>query len=237
MLDWVKALLELQELDISVAKLEATLAGIPVREAETKKMYQSESEASDAAKKGVQDIELTIRRLEGEISSFKTQKENFQAKTSLIKNNDEYRAALLQIEQCDKAISEAEDKQLVAMDELEAARKVFADRNATLQEAKKKAESVFAALETEKANCQKEIAALSARRPDLAAAVEPAVLKRYDRLRTAKNNHPTNPCFVPADDGNCGRCHLTVTAQEHNDTLKGKVVACNFCGALLYSAK
>ena len=235
MQDWVKALLGLQELDISVAKLEVKLAEIPVQEAETKKMYQAETDASAAAKKTVQDIELTIRRLEGEITSLKTQKENFQAKTSLIKNNDEYRAALLQIEQCDKAVSEAEDKQIVAMDELEAAKKVLAEKNATLQAAQKKAEAVFAELETSKGNCQKELAVLSEKRPQLASAVEPALLKRYERLRTARNNHPTNPCFVPADDGNCGRCHLSITPQELNDTIKGKVVSCHFCGALLYS--
>ncbi len=237
MIEWVQSLLKLQDLDLEAAKLEVQLAAIPAKEAETKTHYQAEEDAFAAAKKSVQEIELTIRKLEGEITTFKTQKENFQSKTSLIKNNDEYRAALLQIEQCDKAISEAEEKQIIAMDDLEAAKKTLAEKDASLKAAKKNAEAVFAKLEAEKADCKKQLEALAAKRPELAAAVGPAILKRYDRLRTARNNNPTKPCFVPVDDGSCGRCHLSVTSQEINDTLKGKVVLCNSCGALLYSSK
>ncbi len=237
MIEWVQSLLKLQDLDLEAAKLEAQLAAIPAKEAETKTIYQAEEDAFAAAKKSVQEIELTIRKLESEITTFKTQKENFQSKTSLIKNNDEYRAALLQIEQCDKAISDAEEKQIIAMDELETAKKTLAEKDANLKAAKKNAEAIFAKLEAEKADCKKKLETLATTRPELAAAVDPAILKRYDRLRTARNNNPTKPCFVPVDDGSCGRCHLSVTSQEINDTLKGKVVLCNSCGALLYSIK
>ena len=235
MIEWVQSLLKLQDLDLEAAKLQVQLAAIPTKEAQTKTICQAEEDAFAAAKKSVQEIELAIRKLEGEINTLKGQKENFQSKTSLIKNNDEYRAALLQIEQCDKAVSEAEDKQIIAMDELETAKKTLAEKEASLKEAKKSAETAFAKLEAEKGACQKQLEALDAKRPELAAAVEPAILKRYDRLRTARNNNPTKPCFVSVDDGSCGRCRLAVTSQEANDTLKGKVVLCNSCGALLYS--
>ena len=237
MVEWVLSLLKLQDLDLEAAKLEAQLAAIPAKEEQTKTFFRAEEEAFAAAKKSVQEIELTIRKLEGEITTLKTQKENFQSKTSLIKNNDEYRAALLQIEQCDKAISEAEEKQIIAMDELEAAKKTQAEKEANLKEAKKNAEAEFSKLEAEKADCKKQLADLTAKRPELAAAVDPTILKRYDRLRTARNNNRTKPCLVPIEDGCCGRCHLSVTSQEANDTLKGKVVLCNSCGALLYSSK
>ena len=237
MIEWVQSLLKLQDLDLEAAKLEAQLAAIPAKEAQTKTLYQAEEDAFAAAKKAVQEIELTIRKLEGEINTFKTQKENFQSKTSLIKNNDEYRAALLQIEQCDRAISLAEEKQIIAMDELETAKKTLAEKDTSLKAAKKNAEDVFAKLEAEKADCKKQLEALAAKRPELAAGLEPAILKRYDRLRTARNNNPTKPCLVSVDDGTCGRCHVSVTSQEATDAFKGKVVLCNFCGALLYSTK
>ena len=150
MVEWVQSLLKLQDLDLEVAKLQAQLAAIPAKEEETKTLFKAEEDAFAAAKKSVQEIELTIRKLEGEINTLKTQKENFQSKTSLIKNNDEYRAALLQIEQCDKAISVAEEKQLIAMDELEAAKKIQAEKDASLKAAKKNAEGIFAKLEAEK---------------------------------------------------------------------------------------
>ena len=56
-------------------------------------------------KSQLHDAEDKRSSYEKQMDVIKTQKENFQSKTSLIKNNDEYRAALLQIEQCDKAIS------------------------------------------------------------------------------------------------------------------------------------
>lgn len=232
--DWVAPLLELQELDIKVAKISAQLSLIPGKMEEAKGVYQAESQACADAKKHLQDIELSIRKIEGEILAVKEQKRNFQSKTALIKNNDEYRAALIQIEMCDKTVSEYEDKQLEAMQKQEEAQQVLKEKTETLNEAKHRAEGICDDLEMSRRNCETQIADLTGKRVALAAAVAPEILSKYDRLRLARNNVKTRPCFVPVTDDICGRCRVTVTPQIASSVSKGVLEQCGSCGALLY---
>ena len=235
MQEWVSSLLELQALDVKAAKIEELLASIPKQMEEVKNLYQAEVDAVDAAKKNVQSCQSKIKDIENEIVSVQTQKTNFQAKSALIKNNDEYRAAMIQIEQCDKRISELEDDQLVAMDELEKAQAILKAKNDDLTEAKHRADGVVADLETRKKNGNANLERLMAERPALVAAVDPKILSRYNRLRQSKTNPKTRECVVPIVDKVCDRCHVKVTDQSYVSATKGEQVICSTCGAMLYA--
>ena len=235
MQEWVGSLLELQALDVKAAKIEELLATIPRQMEEVKTLYQKENEAAEAAKKNVQAVTSRIHDIENEITSVRTQKQNFQSKSALIKNNDEYRAAMLQIELCDKRVSELEDAQLTAMDELEKAQALLKERTISLNEAKHRADGVVADLEVRKKNATASLQELMAQRPPLAAAVEPRLLAKYDRLRSSRQNVKTRECVVPIVDRVCERCHMKVTDQAYVSATKGEQVICGSCGAMLYS--
>ena len=239
MQEWVPALLEVQDLDLRVGRLKAQLAEVPVKAEETKRMYQAEEDAFEAARKAVQEREVAIRKIETEIAALQDQKRNFQSKTALIRNNDEYRAALLQIELCDKAISDLETAQLEAMESLDSARETFRQREQSLTEAKHRASGVIDELRVRKKNCEEQLATLAEKRPGLAAAVPPDILEKYEKLFNSRTNHG-RPCCVPvllgtAEDGpSCGRCHIGITPQVLSDCQKGLTVQCGECSALLY---
>ena len=239
MQEWVPALLEVQDLDLRVGRLKMQLAEVPEKAEETKRMYQAEEDAFEAARKTVQEREVAIRKNETEISAIQDQKRNFQSKTALIRNNDEYRAALLQIEMCDKAISDLETAQLEAMDALDSAKETLRQREQSLTEAKHRASGVIDELRVRKQNCEEQLASLAEKRPALAAAVPPEILAKYERLFNSRANHG-RPCCVPILPGTseegptCGRCHIGITPQTLSNCLKGMVVQCGECTALLY---
>ena len=239
MQEWVPALLEVQDLDLRVGRLKMQLAEVPEKAEETKRMYQAEEDAFEAARKTVQEREVAIRKNETEISAIQDQKRNFQSKTALIRNNDEYRAALLQIEMCDKAISDLETAQLEAMYALDSAKETLRQREQSLTEAKHRASGVIDELRVRKQNCEEQLASLAEKRPALAAAVPPEILAKYERLFNSRANHG-RPCCVPILPGTseegptCGRCHIGITPQTLSNCLKGMVVQCGECTALLY---
>ena len=232
--DWARSLVNLQNLDIQIGHLEEIMAQIPQKIADVQKLYQNETAEFEAAKKNTQDAELEIRAVEKNIAAINEQKRNFQSKTAIIKSNDEYRAALIQIEMCDKQISEAETNMLAGMDKLDALKAVLQEKSDSLAAAKKHAEDVCKKFKDEEAECKAKIAELQSQRPELASKVDEELLSKYERLRTAKRHKPTQPVVVSVNDGCCGRCRIAVTAQVLNNTHKGQVVFCGSCGAMLY---
>ena len=234
MYDWAQALVNLQNLDIQIGQLEEGLAQIPLKIAEAQKLYASENAEYEAAKKNVQDAELGIRAAEKNIAAINEQKRNFQSKTAIIKSNDEYKAALIQIEMCDKQISEAETNMLTSMDALDALKAVLKEKSDSLAAAKKHAEDVCRKFKDEEAAAKAKIAELQAQRPELSSKVDDDILSKYEKLRTAKRHKATKPVLVSVNDGCCGCCHIAVTSQVLNNTHKGQVVYCGSCGAMLY---
>ena len=232
--DWARSLVNLQDLDIQIGHLEESLTQIPGKIAVAQNLYQNENAEFETAKKNVQDAELEIRAAEKNIAAINEQKRNFQSKTAIIKSNDEYRAALIQIEMCDKQISEAETSMLTVMDKIDALKAILKEKSDSLVAAKKHAEDVCKKYKDEEAECKAKIAELQAQRPELAAKVDEEILSKYERLRTAKRHKPTQPVVVPVNDGCCGRCRIAVTTQLLNNTHKGQVVFCGSCGAMLY---
>jgi predicted nucleic acid-binding Zn-ribbon protein len=234
MQDWAKALVDLQEFDIRAARIEQELSGIPAKQAELENLFSSEQKALDEAQSALKAIELNIRSLENEINVNLEKKRTFQSKTILIKNNEEYKAAMLQIEMCDKVISDLEDKQLEAMEAAEKAKAEVAAMKKTRDNARRRADGVNAELQELKANCEAMLAEMKPEREALVKRVEPELLVQYERQRSSRNASRTAPCVVPVMDGKCGRCRMRLTPQHCQNAFAGRKVNCPICGAILY---
>ena len=233
--DWAIKLLAVQELDIRLAKIAEQMALVPAKQAEADQLFNAESQAFEQAKQRLKEYEVAAKTLENEIAVEQEKKRNFQSKTILIKNNEEYRAALLHIEMCDQVIKNLEDQQLEKMFEIDTLKQDVADRQQEVEQAKKRTQGVKEEYQTLKENCEKQYAQLKIERDQAAAEADPELLRRYTHLRSGRNYNPTQPCLVPIMDGACGRCRMRMTAQICQDTINGKNVACPSCAAMLYA--
>ncbi len=238
MQEWMASLLELQQCDLEQATLEEELNALPDKAAQARAGYDQANAIAKEAKEAEQAQSLAIRNIENEIQALQEKHDNFKAKSSLIRNNDEFRAMLIQIETCEHAISDAETRQLEAMDALEElkAKRQAADADVEAKLATAKAD--IQVLRDRKAAITARIENRQAQRPSLASAVPKAYLSLYERLRTARNNTRTRPCVVPVilneHGAQCGRCHLTITTQVYNSAILGHLTQCSSCGAILY---
>ena len=234
MQDWAQSLVDLQEVDIKAAKIEQKLAAFPAKQSEVEKLYAGEQAALEASQAALKDAELRNRKYENEINVNLEKKRTFQSKTILIKNNDEYKAALLQIEMCDKVISDLEDQQLAAMEDIETAKADVEVKKKAMEAARRRAEDVIAELQKQKTACAEQLAKMKLQREELAKKVEPMLLAQYERQRSSKTANPTAPCVVPVESGTCGRCRMRLTPQLCQDALAGRKVTCPICGAIVY---
>jgi predicted nucleic acid-binding Zn-ribbon protein len=181
----------------------------------------------------VQHVEKDIKTVELEVESIQTRIRDFQAKSAMIKSNDEYRAALQQIDRCQQDIRRQEDRELELMEALDAARKALREREKELAATRERVAAMTADLDQRGALCREEMEKLAAERDAAGAEVPPDMRQKYERLRG--NARFLGRVFVPARDGFCDGCHMHVTYQARVDVRKGLLVSCQNCGVLLYA--
>ena len=130
-------------------------------------------------------------------------------------------------------ISALEEKTLLLMDELDAARKnavkTANDNSAATAALKAEFDELFAF----SGEVKKEIAKLKAERPAYLHEIDADTLRRYTALLGGKK--PTTP-VVAVENGICGNCFLKVTPQTQNQLKKGEVATCDNCQHFIYDA-
>ena len=118
--------------------------------------------------------------------------------------------------------------------EIEAARREYRKVKLESEIEVKGAREEFDELVAFSKDVKKEIASLTASRPELARAIDSATLSRYEALLRGKNGGAP---LVPIENGICGHCHLRITPQAMNGIQKGAVTCCDNCMHLIYEAE
>ncbi|MFA5203407.1 MAG: hypothetical protein WC708_03285 [Lentisphaeria bacterium] len=232
---WNQALLALQEIDARIAKIEARLAAAPAEKAAVQQELTDELTATSTAKERLREAEKAVKATELEIESLRSKMRDFQSKSAMIKNNDDYRAAMLQADTCKQQVSQLEDRELEQMAQVEAAKRGLAAEEKKLAEAKQRAAAKAGDIDTAAAGATRELERLRQERAPLAEAIDPPVRERYERI-WKKRRHPDDRAFVPVRNGACGACNMNLPAQTRVNVAKGKKDACcDTCSRLLYA--
>jgi hypothetical protein len=230
---WLEKLLKLQELDLRLRDLEARLQLLPREMSDMVAKRDALAASTKAAQDAVRKIELAVKSGESGIESLQKENLKLQQQSALVKNNKEYQAMLTAIAQNKVKIGALEEKTLLLMDELDAARKnavkVANDNSAATAALKAEFDELFAF----SGEVKKEIAKLKAARPEHLHDIDADTLRRYTTLLGGKK--PTTP-VVAVENGICGNCFLKVTPQTQNQLKKGEVAVCDNCQHFIYDA-
>lgn len=236
MKEWAQKLLDLQNKDIQINKLERQLASVPEEKEKVEKSLEDERKRVEAARQEVFNKEKEIKNAENDIASLEQKQDDFRKKSTMIKDNDEYRAALRQIEDCDHRISELEDLQLEIMEQLEAAKSRLREEKKALSAEEKRAEELLQDLDKRAENCQTQLEKCRRERQEVAAEVDKTALQRYERMLAGRKRSGGNlAVFTAIQEGNCSSCHMEIPAQVKTDANKGQMAICPYCNAMLYS--
>ncbi len=231
---WLRALLELQKLDLRLRDLESRLKLLPREMDDMRARCGALAASTKAAQDEVRKIEMAIKNGESGIESLQKENLKLQQQSALVKNNKEYQAMLAAVGQNKLKIGELEEKTLLLMEDLDAARvravKVSGDNRAETS----MLESEIDELVAFSGEVRKEIAQLRERRPAMVKNINAEVLSRYTALLGGRN--PTVPVVALAGES-CGNCHLAVTPQTINSLKRGDVGVCDNCQHFIYDAE
>ena len=231
MLNDLERLIVLQERDRQLAQLQAELEAIPPQRATATRRGAALEGTLEVARQQTRQFEANRKQLELEVESRNERIARYSLQQFQTKRNEEYKALDHEIETCRREISRLEDQQLELMEKADAGHRLIQETSAQSIQTRRESERILADLAQREQALQKQLAELQAGRTDLASAVEPGLLARYERLRRTKGDK----VVVGVEHGACGGCHVGLPAQVILGCRSAQeLVQCPNCGRILF---
>ena len=205
------------ELPLEVQDLEDEIAGLETR-IENLKVELGELDKTSSTRK------MDIKKAEEAIKKYSEQLDN-------VRNNREYDALSKEIE-FQKLEIELQEKRI------REAQKAKAEKDALMEESKKRYEDKVSDLEAKKGELNdiinethKDEESLQTKSEELAATIDERLLTAYRRIRSNARN---GLAVVTVDRDACGGCFNKIPPQRQLDIRsRKKIIVCEYCGRIL----
>jgi predicted nucleic acid-binding Zn-ribbon protein len=230
MIDPLKHLVALQQLDSELDAIERNKGGLPIIVSDATKVLE-EKEAQYAAH------EDKIKVYEGAINTYREEGEQAEAEIvkykeekATVKNSDEYGAVSraialqeLEIQLAAKRIKRAYEAITLLKEQLTAMREEIREQEMFIAEKKVRLKEINAASE-------KEVAAITAKKKGVLTKVnDKQILTRYQKMRKR-----TPHVVVIVKDEACSGCYNVVSPQQQANIRNGKrAILCQHCSRFL----
>ncbi len=223
-------LIELQDVDLQLKELNEARGDLPQRVNELKgqvEKHKSDLEQKKQEKKEKQSRKFTV---DGNTSVLKEKLKKYQNQLYQVKNNKEYDAITLEIENCKKEIDALEYESLELDDEATAC-------DAAISEIEKDLENrLQETLENEKilnemlVKTEQQENILKEKRAEIIKGISKPILNTYDRIRINRGGR----ALSYLTHGSCNECSTRIPPQRGMEIrMMDKLFYCEVCGRIL----
>jgi predicted nucleic acid-binding Zn-ribbon protein len=228
----LQTLIDLQELDSRIARLDAEAARLPreieaIRKglAETSRTVEQLRVRFDATRK-----ELRVKEKDLEVTSAKRAKT--ESRLYEVKTNKEYSAVLLEIEEIKQVKAQAEEEVLALMEVQERLAAEMRDGEARLKSREAEARQDEGTVQKKLEAVEAELAVLRAERQSRARELVPPLLSSYERILRARGGVAVASVNSAAV---CGACRVAIRPQAIQELrAAADLMLCESCGRYLY---
>jgi len=192
---------------------------------ETKKIKLHQLEEQHKA------IQLDRKAKEGDLQAKDAAIAKANTQLSQIKNNKEYMAKIGEIESIKADKSIIEEKIIVAYDEADNIKSQIEKEKNVVQQEEQKYLQAKKSIDDEVKKIEQRIRELGVQRGALLPQINPAFLRRYERILANK----AGLAIVSVQGHSCGGCYMNVPAQVINEIkMYDKLISCEMCSRILY---
>jgi len=228
----IEQLLEVQEHDLRIRRIEGELRDIPVRKERERERLHAHTAALKAAEDVVQARQAELKQNELEVLSKKEKIAKLRTQQMGLKTNKEFKTMGSEIEMIEKAIRRDEDRELEIMETIEAARADVAARKKDLEAENAVVQEDVAVLDERIAGLETELRTEQALRDKAKEGVDAVWLRRYESVLNSKRG---SAVLVSSEGGVCRGCNMALPPyQQHNARKRVEMVVCSYCGRMLY---
>jgi predicted nucleic acid-binding Zn-ribbon protein len=231
MLPEIEQLLVIQDRDQKIKAHQIELTSVPLERQRVEQTLKNRVEAFDQIKLRAKEIEVHRKKLELDANSRRDTIGKYKTQQSQTRKNEEFQTLGQSIARLEHEIEQIEDQEIELMEQGEVAAREIQQAEAELKASKTQTEQHLAALAKKQETLDQRLRETAAERETLAAAIDPDLLSRYQRLFTSKNGTP----IVPVEHEVCMGCHMkNTTTTVHRVKLAREIVYCEQCGRILY---
>src|SRR5438094_1440653 len=225
----IEHLISLQVTDREIQRLRAEIAELPKRVALIEKRLAGTKAGLEKAKASAKADEAAKKKYETAITDLRGKISKYRDQSLDVKTNEQYKALLHEIGFAEKEITGNEDKILELMLNSEAREKEVKAAEAELKAETAEIEQEKTMARERTAKDEKELAEWSARRDAARSAVDPDLLRHYDRVQKFRGSG-----LAEVLGERCSGCQVALRPQTYNEVRGGKLIYCDSCQRILY---
>ncbi|AKU89954.1 zinc ribbon domain-containing protein [Vulgatibacter incomptus] len=231
MRDTLKALEELQKVDLQIAELVKGGSENPRRLAELESQLGAGRAAVETDREKLADLEKQKKSVEDLLASDKDKVKKWEARLTEQRSPREYTALAREIDIAKKQNTTASDEIVELAKQAETARDALETRESDFSESQTglvdEMKSLRAAMEVQDAARK----VLDEKRAEAAKAVPAQTLKRYEQIVKRRSS-----VIVPVVSGACNGCHMNLPPQLNNQLrTNARIDVCPSCSRMIYS--
>jgi len=224
-------LIDLQDIDLQIQRIEKRDAEIPLQIKELQKESESQKHAYETEIQSAEGIEKERRKKERELEVKESSVAKLKDQLLSVKTNREYQALLHEIENVKNNISQFEEEILLLIEEGETAAKNVKERVLEMEKSKKRFMEQKQEKEQELERLHQHKRNLDSRKESIRKEVSDEILKRYDKVRENRNGL----AVVAAKDGSCQGCSMNLMPQLFQEVKQNlKIYSCPHCQRIMY---
>jgi uncharacterized protein len=231
MLEDLKELLDIQELDMKMLRL------MRVKKERLKELQQIEELRKELhlqtqeKETEINELGKSIQAFEQKIQEINAKIKQLESKQSQVKKADEFNAIIQEMTQAERERNDIERKVSGFVDKRNAEEDMLVRIKESLQGSEESSMILEKDIQANIVLINEEGSGLKERRGALASLSNPDTLQIYERLLRNKKDR----VVVPIENRTCSGCHIVLTAQHENLVRKGgNLVFCEHCSRIHY---
>jgi predicted nucleic acid-binding Zn-ribbon protein len=231
MLDDLKEILDIQELDMKMIRL------MRVKKERLKEIQQIEDLRKELhaqtrdKETEIEELGKNIQVLEQKIQEVNAKIKKLESHQANIKKADEFNQITQEMTQAERERIAIEQKVSDLVDRRVAEEEMLAKIKESLKGSEESSINLETEIQSSISLINEEGAGLKAQRDALAQESNPEILQTYERLLRNKKDR----VVVPIENRTCSGCHIVLTAQHENLVRKGaNLVFCEHCSRIHY---
>jgi predicted nucleic acid-binding Zn-ribbon protein len=229
----LKALVELQKVDLEVASLQKAADVHPRQLAELERELGAARSAIEAERTRVADIERQKSTLEQNITDEKDKVKKWEARLAEQRSTREYSALAREIDIAKKANQTMAEELVEITKTLGAAREAVKGKEAEFASRQAQLSARMTELKGKLSQAEGQVKMLEGKRAQAAGGVDSTLLRRYEAIRKKKL-----PAMVGVVAGTCQGCNMNVPPQLYNNLrVSLGTDVCPSCNRIIYAVE